>query len=68
MKRIIKNDIFIRAIKTFIQGFLGAFIVFLNSNTSFDEKAFKSAFIGALSGGISALMNYIIKLLDKGGE
>jgi hypothetical protein len=68
MKKIIKNDIFIRAVKTFIQGFLGAFVVFMNNHTTFDEKALKSALIGALASGFSALMNYIIKLLDKGDE
>ena len=65
MKKILKNDIFIRAFKTFIQGFLASFIVFLNNNTTYDEKALKSAFIGALAGGISAVMNYIIKIIGK---
>lgn len=67
MKKIIKNDIFIRAVKTFIQGFLGAFVVFINTNTTFDEKALKSALIGALAGGFSALMNFVIELLKKEG-
>lgn len=65
MKKIIKNDIFIRAVKTFIQGFLGAFMVFINTNTTFDEKALKSALIGALASGFSALMNFVIELLKK---
>lgn len=62
------KDILIRAIKTFIQGFLSSLIVFINTNSNFDEKLIKSAIIGALAGGISALMNYIIQVLDKGSE
>lgn len=62
------KDILIRAIKTFIQGFLSSLIVFINTNSNFDEKLIKSAIIGALAGGISSLMNYIIQVLDKGSE
>lgn len=65
MKKIIKNDIFIRAVKTFIQGFLGAFVVFMNNNTTFDKNVLKSALIGALASGFSALMNYVLELLKK---
>lgn len=65
LKKIIKNDIFIRAIKTFIQGFLGAFVVFMNNNTTFDKNVLKSALIGALASGFSALMNYVLELLKK---
>jgi hypothetical protein len=65
IKKIINNDIFRRAVKTFAQGFLGAFIVFLNNNTTFDEKMFKSALIGALASGLSALMNFILEVLGK---
>lgn len=65
MKKILKNDIFRRAIKTFIQGFLGSLIVFMNNNITFDEKMFKSALIGALAGGLSCVMNMIIELLNK---
>lgn len=62
------KDIVIRALKTFIQGFLGSLVVFIQGNTSIDEKVLKSALIGALAGGFSALMNYVIELLDKGGK
>jgi hypothetical protein len=61
------KDILTRAFKTFIQGFLGSLVVFIQSNSNIDEKVLKSAFIGALAGGISALMNFIISLL-KGDE
>ena len=68
LKKIIKNDIFIRAFKTFIQGFLASFMVFLNNNTTFDKNMVKSALIGALASGLSALMNFIIQILNKGDE
>lgn len=68
LKKIIKNDIFIRAVKTFIQGFLGAFVVFMNNNTTFDKNVLKSALIGALASGFSALMNFILQILEKGDE
>jgi len=63
-----KKDILNRALKTFLQGFLACFIAFINNNTTFDEKMLKSAFIGALAGGISALMNFTLNLLEKGNN
>ena len=68
MGKKVYKDIIIRAIKTFIQGFLGSLIVFINNNATFDEKMFKSALIGALAGGLSALMNFILQILEKGDE
>ena len=68
IKKILTNDIFIRACKTFLQGFLGSLIVFLNNNTTFDEKVVKSAVIGAIAGGLSATMNFIYDLLKKGSD
>lgn len=68
IKKIINNDIFRRAVKTFIQGFLASFIVFLKDNTTFDEKMLKSALLGAIAGGLSALMNFLLTLLEKGDK
>ena len=62
------KDILIRAGKTFLQGFLASLTLSLNNATSLDETLVKSALLGAVAGGFSALMNYIIKLLDKGSE
>ena len=62
------KDILIKDVKTFIQGFLGSLVVFINGSQNIDEKVVKSALIGALAGGLSCLMNYIIKLLNKGDE
>lgn len=64
MKEKIK-DICIRAIKTFIQGFLGALAITLPSTDLTDIALVKSIFIGAIAGGISAVMNLIINLLNK---
>ena len=68
MKKIFKSDILKRAVKTFIQGFLASLTLSLNNLSNFDEKLLKSALLGALAGGISALMNFIIKLLNKSDE
>mgnify|MGYP007056341787 CR=1 FL=1 len=64
MKEKIK-DICIRAIKTFIQGFLGALAITLPSTDLTDIALVKSILIGAIAGGISAVMNLIINLLNK---
>lgn len=62
------KDIGIRAGKTFLQGFLGALAVTLPNSDLGDMTIIKSLLIGAFAGGISAVMNLIITLLDKGGE
>lgn len=62
------KDILIRAGKTFLQAFLGSLIVFINNTATIDKTVLKSALIGAIASGISACMNYVIQLLDKGGE
>lgn len=64
MKAKVK-DILIRAIKTFIQGFLGALAITLPSTDLTDVALVKSILIGALAGGISAVMNLIINMLNK---
>lgn len=62
------KDILIRAGKTFIQGFLGALAVTLPNSNFSDMSVVKSLLIGACAGGISAVMNLIINLLNKGDE
>lgn len=57
------KDILIRMIKTFIQGFLATLLV---STQSGNVEITKSLLIGALAGGISAVMNLAIKLLERG--
>lgn len=61
------KDILIRALKTFIQGFLGALAITLPSSDLMADGVLKSLLIGALAGGISAVMNYILNLM-KGDE
>lgn len=60
-----KKDILNRALKTFIQGFLASMIVSLNNATSVNETMLKSAILGAIAGGISAVMNMIIQYLNR---
>lgn len=57
------KDILIRALKTFIQGFLGALAVSLPSSDLTSMEVVKSLLIGAVAGGISALTNFILALL-----
>lgn len=59
------KDILIRAVKTFIQGFLGALAVTLPSTDLSDSAVIKSLLIGAFAGGISAVMNLVINYLNK---
>lgn len=58
------KDILIRAGKTFIQGFLGALVITAGTDLT-NIDVVKSILIGALAGGVSALMNYIINLINK---
>ena len=70
MKKLLKNNIIERAYKTFLQVFLASLIMSLNNVTRVDETLLKSALLGAIASGLSALMNLIIKYLDenKGDE
>ena len=60
------KDILIRAVKTFIQTFLAAFLLGTDNLSNLDEKTLKSALIGALAAGISAVMNLLANLLERG--
>lgn len=62
------KDVLIRAIKTFIQGFLATLIVLIKETDLTDESLLKSVLIGALAGGISAVMNLLLKAWDKTEE
>ena len=62
------KDIVTRALKTFIQGFLGALAITIPTSDLTNTTVVKSALIGAIAGGISALMNFIIELLKKEEE
>ena len=59
------KDILIRALKTFIQGFLGALAITLPNANLGDMAVVKSLLIGAIAAGISAIMNLIVQLLNK---
>ena len=62
------KDILVRAVKTFVQGFLGPLAVTLPSSDFSDSKILKSLIIGAVAGGISAVMNLIVNSLNKKEE
>lgn len=62
------KDIFVRAGKTFIQGFLGALAITLPNSDFSNMQVLKSLLIGATAGGISAVMNLIISYLNNKKE
>lgn len=62
------KDILTRAFKTFIQGFLAVLVVELPNIDLSNEEFVKSIMIGAVAGGISAVMNLIIQALDTKKE
>ncbi len=62
------KDILIRAGKTFIQGFLGALAVTLPNSDFSNTQVLKSLLIGALAGGISAVMNLALNALNNKKE
>lgn len=62
------KDILVRAGKTFIQGFLGAMAISLSTADLSNMELVKSILIGALAGGISAVMNLIINLINNRKE
>lgn len=59
------KDIIIRASKTFVQGFLGALAITLPTTDLTDMALVKSILIGAVAGGVSAVMNLVVNLLNK---
>ena len=58
-------DILKRALKTFLQGFVGALPVTITYSELSDEAFMKALIVGALASGISALMNAILAALKK---
>ena len=59
------KDIIIRALKTFLQGFLGALAVSLPNSDFSDTTVISSILIGAVAAGISAVMNLFLSWLNK---
>ncbi len=59
------KDILIRAIKTFIQAFIAAFLLQTSNLSNLDKKVLESALIGGIAAGISAVMNLIANILSK---
>ena len=59
------KDILIRAVKTFIQAFIAAFLLGTSNLSNLDKKVVESALFGGLAAGISAVMNLVGNLLSK---
>lgn len=54
VKVLMKNDILVRAVKTFIQAYVGAWVVF-------QDPFSKGAIAAGLAAGVSAVMNILKK-------
>ena len=67
MKKINWKDIGIRCLKTFIQGVVAYLAVSISTTDFTDKEAIKGLILGAIAGGVSALMNIINNLL-KGDD
>ena len=63
MKKIDWKDIAIRAGKTFLQAFIGAIAIDITSMPQ-DTGILKDMLLAAVAAGISAVMNFTIKMLD----
>lgn len=63
MKKINWKDIGIRCLKTFIQGTVAYLTVSITTTDLTDKEAVKGLIIGAIAGGVSAVMNIINNLL-----
>lgn len=62
------EDIGIRAIKTFIQGFISSLVITIPTSDFSQTGVLKSVLIGALASAISYVMNYFNNLLVKESE
>ncbi len=54
-----------RAIKTFIEGFIGALVITLPNADLSDKSVVYSVIVGAVATGISALLNLALNYIDK---
>lgn len=59
MSEVQIQALLVRAIKTFVQGFVAVFLAGLVSATS--QVALKALLVGAFAAGVSAVMNLYIK-------
>lgn len=59
------KDIKERILKTFIEGFLGALAITLPSTDLTNIAILKSVLIGAVSAGLSAVINLTLNSLNK---
>lgn len=62
------KDIVVRAFKTFIQAFIAVISISVATTDLTNKEALKALIIGAVASGISALMNYILNLLNNKKE
>lgn len=59
------KDILIRALKTFIQAFIAAFLLGTENLSHIDKQVLESALLAGLAAGISAVMNLVSNIISK---
>jgi hypothetical protein len=59
------NDIAFRIIITFIESFIGSFVVLMPNSNFTDKVVIQSIIISCIGSGISAVINYIKSILDE---
>lgn len=59
------NDIAFRIIITFIESFIGSFVVLMPNSNFTDKVVIQSIIISCIGSGISAVINYIKAILDE---
>lgn len=59
------NDIAFRIIITFIESFIGSFVVLMPNSDFTDKVVRQSIIISCIGSGISAVINYIKAILDE---
>ena len=61
MNQVNTNALLVRALKTFLQGFLASVLVAVQANQTFSSASAKALLVGAVAAGVSAAMNLFIK-------
>ena len=61
VKKVLASDVFVRAAKTAVQAFVGAFALSVQAIDLYSLAAWKSAAIGAAAAAASAVWNGLVK-------
>lgn len=65
MKEFLKKDSTQRVLWTILEGFVGGFVLALESASSYDETLIKSAVVAGVAGVVSAVKTLIVNSIKK---